>query len=252
MNGAALFLRVGAFVALLLLIRHTLRHEGRRRTLLLVGYLVLMGALREWLVRWLSAATDQPVPYSANATLGQIGALNLIVVAGWVFTVLLSFELAKLIQRRNFPRTNIFFTLALSALVTTAISYAVETCGMRIHLWTWRQLLPVEWLPFDWPFDAFEGWAATSLVILLVYCGLRYRLFSSRRWSSAAITAGLLTLFALADLAQPLLGPESPRKKVTVAYLLACIVLGFRAPQWMLGSSDAALAAHDDSRALES
>ena len=248
MTWSALFFRAGALIALLIVIRYTLRLEGRRNGALLVAYLVVMGTLREWTVTRLSAAIDQPVPYTPDGTLGQIGGFNVVVVAGWVFTILLSFYLARLIQRRNFAGTNIFFTLALSALVTTAISYAVETCGTRIHLWTWRQPSPVEWLPFDWPFDAFEGWAATSLVILLVYCGLRYRLFAPQRWSSAAITGALVALFALADLAQPLIGPASPRKKVTVIYLVASIVLGFRAPRWMLGSSGEALERVKDDR----
>ena len=249
MTFSTLLFRAGALIALLIVIRYTLRVEGRRHGVLLVAYLVVMGVLREWTVTRLSAAIEQPVPYTPDSTIGQIGRINLVVVSGWVFTVLLSFYLARLIQRRNFPATNIFLTLALSALVTTAISYAVETCGMRIHLWTWRQPTPVAWMPFDWPFDAFEGWAATSFMILLVYCAFRYRLFAPQWWSSGAVTVALVAVFALADLAQPLLGPASPRKKVTVVYLLAAIALGFRAPRWMLGSSARALEDTEDDAA---
>ncbi len=184
MTGAHIVFRAGALIALLFLVRYTLRRDGRRDALWLVGFLVLMAALREWAVVQLSSAISQPVPYTPDPSLGQIGTLNLVLIAGWVFTILLSLELARLVQQRNFPGTNVFFTLALAALVTTAVSYSIETCGTAIHLWTWRHPSTVGWLPFDWPFDAFEGWAATSLTILLAYCGLRYRLFSTRRWIS--------------------------------------------------------------------
>jgi hypothetical protein len=232
----ALF-RVGAFVALLLVVRHVKRMEGGRAAGILVAYLTAMAIVREWVVAGLSHAIDEPRPYTPDPTLGHLGLVNVVVVAGWVFCALVSFALAKMIQRRNFPGTNVFFTLALIALVTTAISYPVEVTGMRIHLWTWHALHPVVWLPFEWPFDAFEGWAATSFMIMLVYCAVRYRLFSPDPVRRAAVTAGLLLLFGLADLAQPWLGPESPRKKVTVVYLTLSVVLGFAAPRKWLGTS---------------
>lgn len=237
MTSAALLFRAGAFVALALLVRYAWRREGRRAALIFVGYLSGMAALREWAVHRLSESIDQPIPYAADARLGQLGAVNVVVVAGWVFTALLSFALAKEIQKRSLPGTNIFLTIALTALVTTTISYCVEVTGMRIALWHWTQPTPVSWLPFDWPFDAFEGWASTSFMLILVYCALRYRLFAKSAWASAAITLGILLLFALADLATPWLGPESPRKKVTVAYLILAVALGFKAPQRMLGTS---------------
>ena len=237
MTFPLLLFRAGAFFALVLLVRHEWRREGGRAASVLVAYLTVMAVVREWTVSSVSRAIEQPVPYTPDPKLGHIGLVNLVVVAGWIFTALVSFELAKMIQRRNFPGTNVFLTLALTALVTTAISYAVEVTGMRIHLWSWHAVHPVEWLPFDWPFDAFEGWASTSFMIMLVYCAVRYRLFSSDRWWSAAITLALLLLFGLADLAQPWLGPESPRKKVTVIYIALSIVLGFTAPRRLLGSS---------------
>jgi hypothetical protein len=212
--------------------------DGGRTSAGLVVYLFLMGAAREWVVAGLSRATSQPAPYTPDPHLGHLGVVNVVVVSGWVFTAMLSFVLAKLIQRQSFPGTNVFFTLALTALVTTAISYAVEVTGIRIHLWTWHASHPVRWLPFDWPFDAFEGWASTSFMLMLAYCGFCGRLFSNSRVWSTAITAGLLLLFALADLAQPWLGPDSPRKKVTVLYVALAVVLGFAAPRRLLGSTD--------------
>lgn len=241
MNPASLLFRGGAFLALILLVRHALRTEGRRAGAILVGYLVVMAAAREWLVASLSHAIDKPLPYQADAHLGHFGLLNVVVIAGWVFTTLLSFSLAKRIQRRNFPATNIFLTLALTALMTTTISYAVEVTGMRLGLWRWHEVHPVEWLPFDWPYDAFEGWAATSFMIMLVYCGVRYRLFSANRWRSTAVLVAIVAIFGLSDLLQPLLGPDSPRKKVTYVYLAVSVVLGWWAPRRLLGSSDEAL-----------
>lgn len=238
MSFPALLFRGGAFVALILLVRYAKRVEGSRGAAILVGYVTLMATTREWVVSALSHAIAQPVPYAADAKVGHLGPVNVVVVAGWVFTTLASFALAKMIQRRNFPGTTIFLTLALTALVTSSISYAVEVTGMRIQLWTWHAVHPVEWLPFDWPFDAFEGWAATSFMIMLVYCTVRYRLLWSDAWRRAAALAGLVLLFGLADLAQPWLGPESPRKKVTVVYFALSVVLGFTAPRRLLGSSE--------------
>ncbi len=245
MSPAALLFRSGAFVALVLLIVYAMRTEGRRVGGILVAYLVVMASVREWAVASISHAIDQQVPYQPNSALGRIGMINVVVVSGWVFTALLSFTLAKMIQRRNLPGTNIFLTLALTALVTTAISYAVELTGMRIHLWHWHSPHPVEWLPFEWPFDAFEGWAATTFMLMLVYCAARYRLFSKDPWRCAAATVALVAVFGCSDLLQPWLGPESPRKKVTVVYLAAAVLLGFWAPRRLLGSSDEALWGED-------
>ena len=135
MTFPLLLFRAGAFAALVLLVRHAWRTEGGRVAGILVGYLTVMAVVREWTVASVSHAIDQPVPYRRTPKLGHIGLVNLVVVAGWVFTALVSFELARMIQRRNFPGTNVFLTLALTALVTTTISYAVEITGMRIHLW---------------------------------------------------------------------------------------------------------------------
>ncbi len=236
-----LLFKVGAFVALLLLLHYTWRTDGWRSTGTLVFYLTGMSVFREWVVAHLNASNQLPPPYAANPTLGQAGSVNVVVVAGWVFSSILSFALAKIVQRRNFPGTNIFLTLALTALATTTISYVVELTGMRIHLWDWRESHPVSWLPFDWPFDAFEGWASTTFLFMLIYCSIRYRLFSSRLWVSAAVPVGLMVLSLLAELTQPWLGPDSPRKKVMVVYFAAAVVLGFRAPDKWLGSSTEAL-----------
>ena len=83
--------------------------------------------------------------------------MNLVVVAGSIFTALVSFELARMIQRRNFPRYQRLSHAGTHRPVTTAISYAVEIAGMRIQLWSWRAAHPVAWLPFDWPFGRFEA-----------------------------------------------------------------------------------------------
>lgn len=242
MTPAMLLFRGGAFVALLVVLHYMGRTEGWRSASILLSFLVGMSALRELTVVRLSEANHHVVPYSADPTLGRVGGVNVVVVAGWVFTTMLSFAIAKMVQRRSFPGTNVFLTLALTALVTTTISYVVEITGMRMHLWRWQpEAHAVRWLPFDWPFDAFEGWASTSFLFMLVYCALRYRLFSSRRWVSVTVTLALVLLSGIADLAQPLLGPESPRKKVMGAYMLAAVVLGVRAPKSMLGSSAEAL-----------
>jgi len=220
----------GAFVALLVLLHYVKRTQGWRATVVLVLYLTIMATVREWTVVHLSLATNHPPPYAANPSLGHLAGVNVVVVVGWVFTTILSFCLAQMIQRRQFPDTSLFLTLVLTALVTTTISYAVEITGMRMNLWTWKTPDPVAWLPFDWPFDAFEGWASTSFLFMLGYCAVRYRLLARNAWVSAAVAFALAAFTALADLAQPLLGPASPRKKVMVVYMIAAVFLGFRSP----------------------
>ena len=243
MTPGALLFRAGAFVALILLILHARRTEGGRATAILVVYLFVMATVREWAVAQIVHAIDMPVPYQANGNLGRLGVVNVVVVAGWVFTALLSFAVAKMIQQRNLPGTNIFLTLALTALVTSTISYGVELTGMRIRLWQWWTPHPVEWLPFEYPEDAFEGWPATTFMLMLIYCTWRYRLFSNKAWRRAAALIALVALFGLSDLAQRWL-IHSPRKKLTVVYLMLSTLLGFWSPRSWLGSSEEALWKH--------
>jgi hypothetical protein len=240
-----LFFELSAFVALMLLIRHSARVDGARETLRLFLYLAVMSVAREWLVWNLSLAIDKPMPFTSEAKLGRIGFINLVVVTGWMFTSFLSFSLAKMIQRRQFPQSNIFLTLSLTSIVANTIAYAVETTGMRLHLWTWNPTArsPVRWLPFDFPADGFEGWPATAFIMMFVWCALRYCLFTPVRWRNIAITLIILGIWAAADLTVVWFGPESPRKKLTFVMMLCSTFLGFAAPRRYLGTSQEALGA---------
>jgi hypothetical protein len=237
----ALVFRGGAFVALAVLVRHTLRTEGARAGGILVAYLVAFACFREWFVSRMALIKHDLPPYTPTPGPGQLGPINVLVVAGWVFTALLSFALAKMIQRRNLPGTNIFLTLALTALVATAIGYAVETTGIRVPLWKWNNPQPTSWLPFDCPFDAFDAWGTTAFVIMGIYCAVRFHLFAvtaSRRIAAGVV---LLLVFWAAVFAVKWFGEGPPHQKVVLLYLALCVVLGFKAPRWMLGSSESAL-----------
>lgn len=227
MTFAALLFRGGAFAALALLVRYAIRTEGSRAGTILVAYLALMGACHEWLVPTAAQAIGQPRPYSPGPSVGIL-PVNLVIAAGWIFAVLVSLALARLIQRRHFPSTNVFLTMALTALITTAISYPVEVMGTRVGFWTWHSTYTVPWLPFDWPFDAFEGWPTTSLMIVLVYCTIRYRLFSARPWLRAGVLVLALAAYGL-SVTQPW--------RITAPYLVVATVLGFVAPSRWLGTS---------------
>jgi hypothetical protein len=244
MNHAALFFRAGAFVALLLLIRYAWRTEGARAGGIFVAYLVAFACFREWVVWRVAEGKHDSPPYIPQASMGHVGVVNVVVVAGWVFTAILSFALAKRIQRRNFPGTNIFLTLALTALVTTSIGYAVEVTGIRIGLWRWTNPSPTSWLPFDCPFDMFDAWATTSFITLSMYCAVRYRLFGTTALRRAAVTIVLLVVFWVAVAAQKWLGEGPPHQKVVALYLVLSTILGFVAPQSILGSSRAGLLPH--------
>jgi hypothetical protein len=241
-SPAANLFRFGAFVALALLVRHTGRTEGTRNAAIFLTYLTGLACFRECLVWLMSRATGRPPPFSSDARLGQLGPINVLVVVGWVVTALLAFEVAKMIQRRNFPGTNLFLTLALAAVVTTAISYAVEVTGARVGLWQWGHPRLVAWLPLDWPEDAFEGWATMSYVTLGLYAAIRYGLFARTLGLSLATTALALSIFGVSVAAERWVGHAyAPWRFVVLAYLLLSVVLGFVAPPKLLGSSDAAL-----------
>lgn len=248
MTWGAIVFRVGAFVALLVLIRHTWRTEGARAGGVLVGYLIGFACLREWLVSRISMMKHDRPPYVPEPGLGQVGSINVVVVAGWVFTALLSFALARMVQRRNFPGTNIFLTLALTTLITTTIAYAVEVTGIRVPLWRWNNPTPTSWLPFDCPFDVFDAWGTTSFIILGVYCAVRFRLFGRTRGRRAAIVGALLSVFSVAVFAVKWFGEGPPHQKVVLLYVVLSAILGFTAPRWMLGSSESVTGPRDGPR----
>ncbi|MBI5537410.1 MAG: hypothetical protein HY898_32100 [Deltaproteobacteria bacterium] len=238
MRSEIAFFQLSAAAALVLLFRHAWRTFGRRDAILLFGFLLLMGTVRELDVVAISQMTDKPHPFSPDAAMAKLGPVSMGVVGGWVFCAYTSFFLARLIQRRSLRGTNVFMTLALSALITMGISYAVEVTGMRLHLWDWEQHASyVGWLPFGWTFNAFDGWAATSFNIMLLWCTLRYKLFSPVRWLSALVGTSLFVLFAGADFVQKGWSGTAPHMFLSIPYLLGAIALGYRAPAWMLGSS---------------
>ena len=239
-TAALSLFRAGAFVALLLLSRHAWRTEGSRSAALFLGYLLGFACFRESVVWLVSQAKHDAPPYVPNPALGRVGVVNVVVVAGWVFTALVSFALAKMIQRRGFPGTNVFLTLALTALVTTTVGYAVEVTGIRSQLWRWSNPSPLSWLPFDCPSDMFDAWGTTTFVILSVYCAIRYRLFGAKPARRAAVLGALFGIFAMAVVAQKWLGEAPPHQKVVALYVALATVLGFAAPATILGSSNVA------------
>ena len=239
MNAEAVFFQVTAAGALLLLVRHSWRTAGPRDTILFFGYLFLASIERECLVVAISAWKGLPLAYSPAEGMATIGGVGVAVVAGWVFAIYVSFQLALLIQRRCLPGTNIFLTIALAALVTSAISYCVEITGMRAGLWDWQPGEQLHaWFPFGYPEAAVEGWPATTLTALMVWCGLRYGLFSPVRWRSVVISLGLVVVYRSSEFPGSALGIQSTREKMTILYSVVAVLLGFVAPRRMLGTSD--------------
>ncbi len=245
MTSATIF-RIGAFIALAALVRYTWRTEGARTGGGFVAYLVAFACFREWLVSRIAIIKHDVPPYTPTPGPGQLGPINVVVVAGWVFTALLSLALSRMIQRRNFPGTNIYLTLALTALVSTAIGYAVEVTGIRIPLWKWNNPHATPWLPFDCPSDVFDAWGTTSFIIVGVYCAVRFRLFARTPSRRLAAFVGLMLVFWGAVFAVKWFGEGPPHQKVVLLYIAAATLLGFTAPPWMLGSSEAAGDAHVD------
>ncbi len=230
MKPEMLFFQVGALVALLLLFRYAWRLSGLRVALLLFAYLFGVSVARERLVQFLCAFCNVPLPFRSNGAL-RFAGVHLVVVGGWMFTTLVSWGIARLIQQRNLPGTNRFMTLSLAALVATTIAYTVEVTGMRLHLWIWQQpkIFYVPGLPFDLPWDGFEGWSATVFMIAGIWMALTRKVFSPNPWRHAAIAVVLVAVWSVADLAAQALH-FSPRKVLTVAYMLTALYLGLRSP----------------------
>lgn len=237
MTAEVLFFDLSAFAALVVLVRHAVRTSGAAEAAREIGFLAGFAVFREMVVAALCRVNQVPPPYTSLTGMGQVGPVNVVVASGWVFCTYCSFHLSRLIQRTAFPGTNVFLTFALTALVAGCISYGVETTGTRVGLWVWSEVSRgrvVPWLPFGWPVDALDGWAATSFWTAFAYRSFRDGLLSPVRWKGAALTVGLVALYALADLGVTRF-PVSPRKVLTVAIVIASAVLGFVAPPRMCG-----------------
>ncbi len=232
--------RFSAFLALLILVYHSYRINGKKETIWLFIYLFVLSFVRELIVKGLTAATDKPMPFVASGNLGNnVFGVNLVVVGGWVFTTYISYVLAVEMRRRVFPSSNCFMTIALVPLFTSAISYCNEVTGIRIGLWEWEYQsgLPMKWIPFDWPFNAFEGWSATSMLIMFVYIATKENCFFKTRLSNLCVVVSLFLIYAASDLTVNWLGPNSPRMKLTLIYLIGFILLGIFSKTPIFGRS---------------
>lgn len=225
MDAGTRFFQVGAFIALLILVRHSVRVRGARQSAILFGALILLSLYREGTVSMFVDWFSKERPYSPKAAMGHIGFVNFVVIAGWLFTTYVSFGLATLIQRRQFPKANVFLTLSLSAVIATTISYAVEVTGIQLHLWEWAGWAihdQLKWIPFGWPFDAVQGWANTVFMFMMVYCGIEQRLFSQSPARNALITFGLFFFWVYSFLYLPkILSHEAPTWLLVVYMLIA-------------------------------
>ncbi len=235
MRPEVLFFDLSALAALVILARHAVRTSGAGEAAREMGFLAGFSVFRETMVAVMCHHHQVPLPYTSLTGMGQVGPVNVVVASGWVFCTYCSFHLSRLIQRTLFQGTNVFLTLALTALVAGCISYAVETTGTRVGLWVWSEVSRSRVVPFGWPVDARDCWAATSFMTMLAYRSFRDGLLSSVRWKGVVLTIALIAAYALADLGTPHF-PVSPRKVLTVIYVATSAVLGFTAPSWMCGN----------------
>lgn len=227
MSPAASFFRISAFVALAILVRGLWLSRPRAAAVAFVAYLAAFACLREGLVWFICHREGVAPPFQPDPHLGHVGPINVVVVSGWVFTALLSLGLARMIQRRLFPEATLPLTLALAALVTTAVAYAVETTGTRLPLWEWNHPRLLSWLPFELPLDALEAWAGTSFFTLLIFETLRSRFFSARPGKNALWLALSLVPLVVAVAAEPWVGHSPPPyRPVFVLYMIVSSVAG--------------------------
>jgi hypothetical protein len=207
-----LFFGIGILAANVLLVRYSWKVAGRWTTIILFTFLFLVGVQREAMLGFLAAQIRGVRPYEFA---GQ-GLAPILGAPGWVFTNFLAFAWAKMIRRRTFPGTNLYWTLLLAGLVTTTISYAVEATGTRAGFWIWEQDSRVgqPWLPFDWPAPALDGWVREP-VNMLAFCIVRYKLFSRRTRVNVAMCVPFIVAASIYS---------------TVFYVTAGIILGFAIP----------------------
>lgn len=246
MKPGFLLFQCGALVAFLLLVRFTWRTMGPKHAIGFLLYLLVASVFHELAVAGMAAIANRPPNYTAAQGTLRIGSLGVAIVVGWMFATILSFQLARMIQARSFPGSNIFATLTLMALVTSAISYAVEITGMRVGLWVWAHNQPLSvWLPFSYPTAAFRAWPASTTLMMGLFCTFRYRLFSSSRWVSSLVGLAFFFTYTFLEMIEDRLLPaglllidaQSQRPIVLWGCLLA---LTLWAPKSMLGSSERA------------
>lgn len=161
-----LLLRVAAFSCVFILLLHSLKFLGLKRTFLIfgVGFVIYL----------LFAKSERRMnEYVITKTFVELWGIPLIFPVGWLFTTYCSLYAATSILTL-FPRKkdSVFAVMAISLLCVSCIALAMEVTGTHAGWWKWN-LKPGETGPV-----AMVGWMHHTLTFypwfLLLFC-TKYR-----------------------------------------------------------------------------
>lgn len=161
-----LLLRVAAFSCVMVLLFHSLKFLGVKRTFLIfgVGFAIFL----------LFAKSERRFnEYALTKTFAELWGVPLIFPVGWLFTTYCSFYAAtSILTLMPRKRDRVFSVLALSLFCVSCIALAMEVTGTHAGWWKWN-LKPGENGP-----AAMVGWMHHTLAFypwfLILFC-TKYR-----------------------------------------------------------------------------
>jgi hypothetical protein len=148
---------VAVFIALALLVVHSVVHRGIKETIIFFVFVLLFGLIREIIY----AAFFKN--YSFGETPLQILGAPVVPIFGWIFTYYLGYNLCeKLIdqeEKSEYPRL-----MVMSAIFSSYICFSIET--VALYLGWWEVFFESSNLAAS---DLLAGWFYSALLFFSIY-----------------------------------------------------------------------------------
>ena len=156
MNPYQVFI-VAVFIALALLIIHSVKYRGIKETLIFFMFVLLFGLIREVIYATFFKS------YSFGETPLQIMGAPVVPIFGWMFTYYLGYNLCeKLIdqeEKSDYPRL-----MVMSAIFSSYICFSIET--VALYLGWWEVFFDSSNLAAS---DLLAGWFYSALLFFSIY-----------------------------------------------------------------------------------
>ena len=181
-------------LGIILLIIHSVKCRGGRRTILFFAWGILYGIFKGnsmafWkIVKFIFIGTSavQKQPYFfTDPNILRIGDAPLVECLGWTFTFYLSWTFAeKVLSKTKKYKENVFAILFLSCLISSAICYSIEPAGIIGGLWKWRRPLWLQTSPYiiGVPPHALKAWFFAACDMLFVFLIIEYSRIREKKW----------------------------------------------------------------------